>query len=135
MNLPDLPQRNKKLEADFGVLLKGHVERNPFKVTTFIETKQTETDSILFSCLEAKQAAHGLLTKGKGVWIRIQGLSGEQDYVWAAGSPSHVAVKFKSGYCLIDIELFILERDSSKRKSLTWERAREISIRTVCMKK
>lgn len=132
MKMPDLPKQNKQKEASFGVYLKHFVEKHPFRITTFIETKQTETDTIPFSCLETKQVAFGMLTKSnKGVWIRVQGVNGEQDYIWATNSPSYVAIKFKSGFTFIDIETFVLERDSSKRKSLTWERAQEISIRTV----
>ena len=131
-NLPDLPKQHKKKEANFGVYLKDWTEKHPFNITTFIETKQTETDTIPFSCLETKQIAHGLLTTGsKGVWIRVQGLSGEQDYIWAVNSPSYIAIKFKSGFVFIGIETFIMEKERSKRKSLTWERAQAISIRTV----
>ena len=130
MKMPPLPKQNKQKEASFGVYLKDFVERNPFKITTFIETKQTETDTIPFSCLETKQIAFGMLTKSnKGVWIRVQGLNGEQDYIWAVNSPSYIAIKFKSGFCFLDIETFIMERDRSKRKSLTWGRACELAIR------
>lgn len=130
--MPPLPKQNKKLEADFGIKLKAYIEKNPFKISTGIELKQTETDSIPFSAVEPQQVAHGLRTKSdKGVWIRVQGTNGEQDYIWLVNTPSYVAIKFKSGTCFIDIETFVLERDRSKRKSLTWERAKEIALREV----
>lgn len=132
--LPDLPQRNRKKEADFGVWLKNYTEKHPFLITTGIECKQTEKDSIPFSVVTSQQVAFGMAAKSsKGVWIRVQGLSGEQDYIFLVNSPSHVVIRFKKVVCWIDIETFVLERDRSKRKSLTVDRAMAISIRTVTL--
>lgn len=123
-NLPPLPQQNKKKEATFGVWLKGYTEDNPPIVTTGLELKQTNKNSIPFSVVKPKQIASGVKAKsGKGVWIRVQGGKGEQDYIYVVNAQSYIVIKFPKVKCWIDIEEFIKERDTSKRKSLTVERA------------
>jgi len=130
--LPELPKQNKTREFDFGVWLKNYTEKHPHLISTGLETKQTTTDSIPFSVVTPKQVAFGMGAKSsKGVWIRVQGLNGEQDYVFLVNSPSMIVIRFPKIVCWIDIETFIMERDRSKRKSLTSSRACEISIRTV----
>ena len=131
--MPDLPKQNKHKEMDFGVWLKNYTMKNPHSVTTGLECKQTtDKDSISFSVVTPQQVAFGMGAKSsKGVWIRVQGLNGEQDYIFMVNSPSYVVIRYPKIVCWIDIETFILERDRSKRKSLTSSRATEISIRTV----
>lgn len=121
-NLPHLPQQNKKKEADFGVWLKGYTEDNPPTVTTGLECKQTETNSIAFSEVTSKQIAYGRKMK-TGAWIRVQGLNGEPDYIYVVNAKSYIVIKYPNVKCWIDIEAFVKERDTSKRKSLTVERA------------
>jgi hypothetical protein len=130
--MPPLPKQNKKLEGDFGVWLKNYTEKHPHLVTTGLECKQTTTDSIPFSVVTPQQVAFGMGAKSsKGVWIRVQGLNGEMDYIFMVNSPSYIVIRYPSIVCWIDIETLILERDRSKRKSLTSQRASEISIRTI----
>lgn len=132
-HLPDLPKIHKTKEMDFGVWLKEYTMKNPHPVSTGLECKQTtDKDSILFSAVTPQQIAFGMSIKSsKGAWIRVQGLNGEPDYIFMCNSPSNVVIRYPKGVCWIDIETFVLERDRSNRKSLTWDRACEISIRTV----
>lgn len=126
--LPPLPQQNKKKEATFGVWLKGYTEKYPPKVTTGLELKQTNKNSIPFSVVKPKQIANAIKAKSKkGVWIRVQGGKGEQDYIYVVNAESYVVIKFPNVKCWIDIEAFIKERDASKRKSLTVDRAIKIA--------
>jgi len=132
MKMPDLPKQHKAREMDFGGWLKNYTEKHPHLLATGLETKQTTTDSIPFSVVTPQQVAFGMGAKSsKGVWIRVQGLNGEQDYIFLVNSPSMIVIRFPKIVCWIDIENFIIERDPPKRKSLTSERAAEISIRTV----
>lgn len=128
MKLPNLPKQNKSKEADFGVYLKNWVEENPFNYSCSMELKQTESNSISFSCLDAKQIAYALKVKSnKGCWIRVIGLDGQPDYVWMFKEIAYVVIRYPTMFCFIDISVFIQERDTSKRKSLTSTRAKEIA--------
>lgn len=124
--MPPLPKQNKKKEATFGVWLKGYTEKYPPKVTTALECKQTEKYSIPFSEVTSKQIAYGLKMK-TGAWIRVQGLNGEPDYIYVVNAKSYIVIKFPNVKCWIDVEEFVKERDTSKRKSLTVEKAMFIS--------
>lgn len=131
--MPPLPKQNKEEEAKFGLDLKKSLSKHPLPVTTFIELKQTEKDSIPFSCITSQQIAYANnISSDEGILIRIIGSDGQPDYVWARNSPSYLGIKYPKGSVYISVETFILERDTSRRKSLTWERAQDISIRTVC---
>lgn len=133
--MPPLSKEHKTREMDFGVWLKNYTEKHPLLVTTGLECKQTTTDSISFSAVTAQQVAFGMGAKSsKGVWIRVQGLNGEQDYFFVVNSPSHIVIRYPKVVCWIDIETFILERDRSKRKSLTVDRALAICVRSVKLK-
>jgi hypothetical protein len=48
-----------------------------------------------------------------------------------SGERAYVVIKYPQFFCMIDIDTFILERDRSKRASLTAGRARDISTLTV----
>lgn len=130
--MPPLTKLNKDEEAKFGIDLRKSLSKHSLPVTTFIELKQTETTSIPFNCITAQQIAYAKKISGdEGVLIRIIGSDGQPDYVWARNSPAYLGIKYPKGSVYISVETFVLERDSSKRKSLTWERAQDISIRTV----
>jgi len=130
MMLPELPKQNKKKEADFGVWLKGYTEGNPPIITTGLECKQTETDNIAFSEVTPKQIAYGRKMK-TGAWIRVQGTNGEPDYIYVVNAESYIVIKYPNVKCWIDIEAFVKERDTSKRKSLTSEQAKKIATHTI----
>lgn len=131
-NLPDLPKRNKTKEMDFGVWLKNYTEKNPHLVSTGLELKQTEKDTIPFSAVTPQQIAFGIGAKSsKGVWIRVQGLNGEQDYVFLVNAQSYVVIRYPKLVCWIDIEDLIKERDTSSKKSLSSFRAREIAVHSI----
>ena len=126
----DLPKQNKKREAIFGIWLKNYTENNPPTVTTALECKQTETNSISFSEITQKQIAYGRKMK-TGAWIRIQGLNGEPDYIYVVNAESYIVIQYPKVKCWIDVEMFVKERDTSNRKSLTSERACEIATHTI----
>ncbi len=134
MTLPSLPKQHKQKEASFGLKLHKFYKENP-DYTCAIETKQTETDSIPFSEVKEVQLQWALAIRSdKGVLIRIAPLiEGMPDYIYMRDEPSWICIKYPKGFVFISPERFILERDTSKRKSLLWSRAVEIS--TKCIKK
>lgn len=130
--LPDLPKQNRKEEAKFGIDLRKSLSEYPLPVTTFIELKQTEKKHIPFNCITPQQIAYAnKISSDEGVLIRIIGSDGQPDYVWARNSPAYLGIKYPEGSVYINVRDFIQERDNSKRKSLTWERAREIATHII----
>ncbi len=118
-------------EAQFGILFRHWLKANPTYSQAY-ELKQTASSSIPFSCLEDHQATYLRAIKSPaGVLIRVQGLSGEPDYVYLRTSPASIVIKFAREFSIIDIDTFLLEKKRSKRKSLTMQRARELSTVTV----
>ncbi len=131
MTLPPLPKQYKTKEADFGVELRDWIMKNP-RYACSIETKQTTKPSISFNSVEQKQLNFGMAIKSnKGVLIRVQGINGEPDYVYLRNNPAYITIKYPKGFVLIDVETFIQEKERSKRKSLTWDRAKDIAIKVV----
>lgn len=131
-NLPDLPKQHKQKEADFGITLRRWIEKNPTLISSTWELKHTRgKDSLPFNEVTEDQVAYALSAE-RGAFIRVQGVKGEPDYVYIKG-PAYIVVKYPKVAYAISINNFLFERDHSKRKSLTVERAKEISTyRLAC---
>ena len=132
MKLPDLPKQNKHKEADTGLKfrkwwqLKG--KNAPY------EMKDTRgTDSFPFSELSPEQEAFAVACgTDKGVLIRVEkGTIGSPDYVGFRNTVAYIVIKFKSGMEVITIENFLHTRDTCGRKSLTYNKARNISSLSI----
>lgn len=126
----------KHQEADFSIRLRHYLKAHPLTISCPIEVKDTRgKSSFNYAEIKEEQINNALASKSKkGNLIRISaGTIGAPDYAWFYNSPAYVVIKYPIGFVFIDIETLILERDSSKRKSLTWDRAQAISIRTVCI--
>lgn len=124
----------QKRESDFGVLLRHWFKKNP-RYSCSIECKQTTTDSIPFNAVEQGQIDWALaISSPKGALVRVIGQSGEPDYIWCCNMPAYIAMRYPKFFCLIGIETFLLEKGRSKRKSLTSERAKEVSVVVVPLK-
>lgn len=130
--LPELPKQLDKKEARFGLKMREWLEKHPIQ-SCQIETKQTPTDVISFSEVGQEQLAFLLSVKGpKGVLVRNnEGIKGTADYNYSRQAGAWIVIKFKSGFHVIDVETFIKEKKESKRKSLTFKRAGEISTWSV----
>lgn len=116
-------------ESKASILFRHWLKANPMPSASF-EIKQTTTDSLPFSAVTQSQIDYGMAIKSKkGVLLRVQAVAeGMPDYVWLREEPAYVVISYPKGFAIIDIEKFSLERDKSKRKSLTWERAQSIAI-------
>ena len=124
----------KNRESSFSIKLRHYILANPPKFSGAYEVKQTTTDSIPFSCVEEHQQdfADAVRWGKKGVLIRVEsGTVGASDYIFLRNSPSYFVIKFKSGFVIIDADTFKFEKQRSKRKSLTWERAQQLAYQTI----
>jgi len=130
--LPSLPKKNKKKEADFGLKFRDLIESNPPMASYPFELKDTRgLDYFNFNLLEEDQIYSALRNKSeKGNLIRIvSGTRGAADYVYFKNCKySFVVIKYPKGYVFIDIDDFLKEKKTSgKRRSLTYDRAKEIA--------
>ena len=128
MPLPPLPKQHKKREADFGVYLKHQTEASR-PATCSMEIKHTRgKDSFPFNeATDAQITFAKLISSDKGAWIRVIGMNGEPDYIWLKNENAYIIIKYPKGICYITIGTFLQEKETSGRKSLTWERACELS--------
>jgi len=130
--LPNLPKQNKHREADFGLKLREWIMKNP-RQTCSIEIKDSRgKNSIPFSEITQQQISFALLVQSdKGALVRVQGMNGESDYIYLRSEQANVIIKYPKFFCIIPINNFIFEKEKSKRKSLTEDRAKEISTKTI----
>lgn len=120
-------------ESKFAILFRHWLRKNPM-LTAAIETKDTRGKSSLpFSEVSQAQIDYGMAIKSdKGVLLRVQAVSeGMPDYIYMRNEPSFIIIRYPAFFCAIDVETFVLERDKSKRRSLTGARAKEISILSI----
>lgn len=125
-----------KREAQFTVLFRHYLNRYPPDRSTVYELKQTTTDSIPFAdvkehqidaLMSAKWGDKGLLYKAPDDSRGIKPF----DLFYVRQTPAFIVIKFPKLFCFIDVETFIEEKKRSKRKSLTVDRAKEISWRVI----
>lgn len=130
--LPNLPERHRKPEADFGVVFRRWWEKNPRWGE--YELKDTRgKDSLPFSALSDDQIAVATLAMGrKGVLVRrAQGTVGGADYSGLVGVPYWIVIKYPRSFEVIAVSQFLYEKSKSTRKSLSSARARDISVISV----
>lgn len=132
MTLPDLPKFNKKSEADFGLKFRKWWQAKGMNAPYELKDSRGK-NSIPFSAVTAEQIAIALGAKSsKGVLIRIEkGTVGAPDYVGFRNSPYWFVFRYPKSVEIIDAEVFVMEKERSKRKSLTSERAAAISSISV----
>ena len=132
--LPDLPKQHKKREASFAIYFRHWLENNP-RYTCSFEIKDTRgKKSLPFSEIKAEQIAYAQAISGnkKGVLIRVQGMSGEPDYIYLNQQPAYFVIKYPDFFCLITVGNLLFERDrNKKKKSLTADRAKAISTISI----
>lgn len=129
MTLPALPHRNNQKEADFGLIFRKYWEKHP--MSGEFELKDTRgKPNFAFSELSHEQEVIANLAISKrGVLVRrAAGTTGGADYTGLVQSPYWIVIKYPKHFYIISFETLILERDRSKRKSLTEERARAIAV-------
>ena len=123
----------KKREAQFGTLFRSWLRRNPMPTSAF-ELKQTTADYLPFSDVKDHQIDALLSAKnGQLLWKLPDDSRGIKcfDYFYFNQAAAWVVIKYPGSFEVIDIEVFLLEKERSTRKSLTHKRAQEISTMSV----
>ena len=122
----------KKREADFGKQFRAWVRKQTLIPSSAFELKQTTKDYIAFDALQGHQEV-ALLAASRNNGILYKAPDDSRgvkpfDFFFLRAAPAFVVIKYPQGFEGIDIETFIMERERSTRKSLTYERAHQISV-------
>lgn len=128
--LPELPRILKKREADWITTSLRKKILNHFDYSAVFEPKHTRgKNSFPFSEVKSHQRGDMLkIRHGKYLWKNPDmGDKTPPDLFLLVEEPAYVVIKYPKGVAIIPIDTFLLEEKRSKRKSLTWERARELS--------
>lgn len=124
-------KREKSFQTTF-----NHWLKNVYKKTGAYELKQTTTGSLPFSAVVDHQV-DALLNVRHGQFvfkIPDAGYQNPFDCFSLCEQPAYVVIKYDKFFCLISIDTWLLEKGRSKRKSLTSERAKEVSVVVVPLK-
>lgn len=130
--MPELPKQNKKEESDFGLVFRKWWEKK--RLPGEFELKDSRGQkSIAFSEFHHDQEViANLAISRKGVLLRREfGTAGAADYSGLVETPYWIVIRYPKSFHIISYETFILERSRGKRKSLTEERALQISTWSV----
>jgi len=126
-----------KREANFGLLFRHWLRKEPM-ISAAFELKQTRTNSIPFSDVKEHQVdALCAASSRQGILYKIPDDSAgikPYDYCYLKHALAFVVIRYPQFFCLIEVEAFLKEKESSKRKSLTSERAKAISYKWVDLK-
>jgi hypothetical protein len=129
--LPPLPQINKQTEAKASLKLRAWLKANP-RSSCSIEMKDSRSKNT-FNLKEItdEQINYALAIQGdKGVLVRTTGVVGLPDYIYLRQEPAYFCIKFPKGFCLINVNNIVHERNVLKKKSLVFSRAKDISVIT-----
>lgn len=130
--LPSLPKQIRGPEADFGIEFRKWWTAHPMRGN--FELKHTKgSDSLPFAAVEADQVIVGNAAHSrKGVLLRLTvGTPGAPDYVGQIEQPVWVVIRYPKAFHVISLNVFLLEKSRSTRKSLTSVRAEALSTVSV----
>jgi len=120
-----------KGEAKFTTKFSHWAKRNIAPPCVF-EIKETKKDYLPFSAVRSHQKSWLLAsTRTEGVTWKIPdaGASAKPlDVIMVGNMMSFVVINYPKGFVVINAIHFFREEEESKRKSLTYERAKEISL-------
>ena len=122
-------------ENKFTIIFEKYIRAK--KMHGVFELKQTDIDSIPFSKVEEHQLESLIAVQHNGFLHKISDADPRRkafDIVYTRPLVGYIAIRFPKVTCVITVNNFVFERDRSKRKSLTIERAREISTRILASK-
>jgi hypothetical protein len=111
-----------------------HWLKNVYKQTGCFELKQTTGSSLPFSDVKDHQIAALEAANHNVLAFKIPDGTFTQspfDCFSMAKVPAYVVIKYPKSFELISIDTFVLERSRSKRKSLTYDRAKAISTISI----
>lgn len=107
----------------------NHWLKNVYKKTGAFELKQTKTDSLPFDAVKEHQVWALLAVRHQTFVHKIPdlGLQNPFDCYCMTEQPAYVVIRYPKGVAIIPIDTWCLESSRSKRRSLTWDRAKELS--------
>lgn len=119
-------------EKDYQTIFNKWVT-NVYKKTACFELKHCKGNSLPFSAVALHQTEALSAASNKGLIFKIPdcGYQNPFDCFSLFNVPAYVVIKYPESFELITIDNFIYERDRSKRKSLTYERAKAISTISI----
>lgn len=118
--------KEKSFQTQFGHWLKAN-----YSHSGAFELKSARGKSLPFSDVQPHQEQALWHVKHKSIYHKIPdvGYQNPFDCLVLSKADAYVVVRFGSGkWYMIDIDAWIEERNSSKRKSITEERAQEIGL-------
>ena len=129
MKLPELPKKLNKREANWTTTVFRLWLKEKYKKTGVFEVKVSKINSLPFDAV-AEHQVWSLLTVRNNTFVYKIPDMGEKcpfDVVCYTKQPAYIVVKYPKGVAIIAIQTWCLEASRSKRRSLTWERAQELS--------
>ena len=127
-NLPELPRVLNKREADWTTdKFKPWCEKQG--KTFAFEIKYAKKDYLNFNEVKPHQVANLLKVRHETFYHKIPDMGDKNpfDGISLTQQPAYVVIKYPTTVAIIPIDVFVLESKRSKRRSLTAERAMEIS--------
>lgn len=126
--LPELPKVLNKREANWTTtVFRKWLQKKG--INAVFEIKYTTKDSIPFDAVKEHQLWSLLTVRNNTFVYKIPDM-GEKapfDMFSMKQMPAYVVLKYPRGVAIIPIDVWCLESSRSKRRSLTWDRARELS--------
>lgn len=126
--LPSLPRILNKREASWTTtVFRKWLEQKG--MTGVFEIKYSTGESLPFDAVKDHQVWNLLKVRHQTFVYKIPDL-GEKapfDMFSMKEMPAYVVIKYPKGVAIIPIDIWCSESSRSKRRSLTWERAKELS--------
>lgn len=122
----------KKREASITPKIEKYLRAN--RIYCNYEIKQTTTDSIAFSDVKDHQVNGLVAAQEEGIcWKSSDADPREKPFDGSNNPPlpGYVVIKYPSAIVLITVNNFIHARMTNRRKSLTYERAKEIADKII----
>lgn len=130
--LPELPKKHEKQEADFGLRFRSYWEKHGIDAT--YELKDTRgKEYMAFSDITDDQLRVATMANSdKGILVRVvSGTVGAPDYIGLKHKPVFFVINYPKSFEIITLGNLLHEKETNKRKSLTYERAKAISTVSV----
>jgi hypothetical protein len=118
-----------KREAKFTTTFRHWLKANPMESAAF-ELKQAQGDSIAFSAVQPHQLDALMAAKDRALIFKIPDDSAGVkpfDVVYLSRALAYVVIRYPSFFVLIDVDEFVVEKETSTRKSLLSSRAKAIA--------
>lgn len=122
----------KKREANFQTIFNQYLRKK--RLVGFFELKDAKGDSLPFSAVKEHQLSGLISASNMGFVWKLSDEDSRQkpfDCFYASPANGYVVIKYGKVFYIILAQTFELERDLSTRKSLTKQRAKELSTSEV----